>query len=1034
MTTQDDLEQQLWDYIYGLLEPAEARALEARITSEHDVARAYAETRQRADLLGAAARVSSPEMKWQPPAEEAPALRPVRLGGASRTGFERGLLWFLSSAALVLVGLVGYAHWRHTWQRDPVALARIEQELAGEYLRVIVSGPAQVQAEIDNLYTVQLQDLNGVAAAKTEFAFGLASADGKAVVQQTAVTDADGNGVIGIDGTDVTAEMHLKVWTASPGAHAPAELKLARAEPSFATYLHCNKSVYHPGETMYFRSVTLPVVGAKIPREFPLAYHFQSPSQGITSTPASGLTEQGVGNGKVTLGGDFTSGRCVLSAQIAESESIASQLAFDVQGQERLLALQPVPTYSKLARTPPAPLEKASGVEVHFWPEGGTLVAGLDNKVYFGANTADGTPAQIRGVVVDSRQNKVADIATSAGGNGTFHITPDANESYSLAKIESEELNQRTPMPLPDVAADVTAKLSTDVDVFAAGKPLMVDVVTAKAPAQLLVTAARGEATVTQQFVEFAADTACPATQRVSLPLADEVAGTLQLLLYDCDQSPPAPIAQQFVYRQPTQYLKLTLEPSTSGDTWGVRCVDEQQRPRAAVLGVNVVAENSGPAAPPSTLYATWYAPPATANTTTLLGSGGLANAGQTPLAGSFGLPGIAARDQWRFLQPHEGSLNGALFGQQPAAVDDLTALGDIAAPVAGTPAPPMLQDNLPQVEAAYQRAVTQWRDAQQNRLHAFAMLICIGSALLLLATVMMVILRLVDRVVAWLPALGVATAALVIGCIWLGLSWNDPITIAARPVNVYDGAPLQLADARAGERGQREDYLERTPAPPVDPRGEYANQPVLTSPAPTPSPTVSDFGRPVTEETPASGATDEADQKFFRAPAYPVAPDRYFLGGTRGSGGLGGGGSGPVAAFKNGRLGLFDRLAARDFYSFDFLDANDITVTNEAALQSSLGKIALNFADATPLPIVRYSTSTAALQPTGAPRDREAIFWDPFVQTGAEGEAQLRFTLPSTGRFRVSIDAHGSGRIGSLQQVIERTPPAAIPAPAESK
>ena len=60
MTTQDDLYNTLWDYVYGLLEPDEAIALEARITSEHDVARAYAEVRQQADHLQAAARLDIP--------------------------------------------------------------------------------------------------------------------------------------------------------------------------------------------------------------------------------------------------------------------------------------------------------------------------------------------------------------------------------------------------------------------------------------------------------------------------------------------------------------------------------------------------------------------------------------------------------------------------------------------------------------------------------------------------------------------------------------------------------------------------------------------------------------------------------------------------------------------------------------------------------------------------------------------------------------------------------------------------------------
>ena len=69
MTTHEEIEQLLWDYVLGLLDPEEARAVEARITSEHDVARAYAEIRQEADLLEVAARIELPRITLQSPAD-----------------------------------------------------------------------------------------------------------------------------------------------------------------------------------------------------------------------------------------------------------------------------------------------------------------------------------------------------------------------------------------------------------------------------------------------------------------------------------------------------------------------------------------------------------------------------------------------------------------------------------------------------------------------------------------------------------------------------------------------------------------------------------------------------------------------------------------------------------------------------------------------------------------------------------------------------------------------------------------------------
>ena len=59
----EQLQQQLWDYAFGLLTDAEADELELRIGSEPDVARAYAEVRLKADMLGEASRIVEPTLE-----------------------------------------------------------------------------------------------------------------------------------------------------------------------------------------------------------------------------------------------------------------------------------------------------------------------------------------------------------------------------------------------------------------------------------------------------------------------------------------------------------------------------------------------------------------------------------------------------------------------------------------------------------------------------------------------------------------------------------------------------------------------------------------------------------------------------------------------------------------------------------------------------------------------------------------------------------------------------------------------------------
>src|SRR5215471_17489544 len=57
MTDSQQLREQMWDLVYGLLSPEESAALITHIKSDPQAARLYAEVRLQADLVGAASRV-----------------------------------------------------------------------------------------------------------------------------------------------------------------------------------------------------------------------------------------------------------------------------------------------------------------------------------------------------------------------------------------------------------------------------------------------------------------------------------------------------------------------------------------------------------------------------------------------------------------------------------------------------------------------------------------------------------------------------------------------------------------------------------------------------------------------------------------------------------------------------------------------------------------------------------------------------------------------------------------------------------------
>src|SRR5438270_7708652 len=75
MTTDDSkrLRELMWDLVYGLLSEEESQALIARIKSEPDAARLYAEVRLEADLVAQAARVEDSSVSLKADKDDVPA-------------------------------------------------------------------------------------------------------------------------------------------------------------------------------------------------------------------------------------------------------------------------------------------------------------------------------------------------------------------------------------------------------------------------------------------------------------------------------------------------------------------------------------------------------------------------------------------------------------------------------------------------------------------------------------------------------------------------------------------------------------------------------------------------------------------------------------------------------------------------------------------------------------------------------------------------------------------------------------------------
>ena len=75
---------------------------------------------------------------------------------------------------------------------------------------------------------------------------------------------------------------------------------------------------------------------------------------------------------------------------------------------------------------------------LQFFPEGGDIVAGVNNRIAFKANDQFGRPAKVKGIIQDSKGTFIDSIRILHDGMGSFHLVADAGNTYT-AKWKDEK-------------------------------------------------------------------------------------------------------------------------------------------------------------------------------------------------------------------------------------------------------------------------------------------------------------------------------------------------------------------------------------------------------------------------------------------------------------------------------------------------------------------------------------------------------------------------------------------------------------------
>jgi len=700
MEPRDDIHQQMLELIYGLLPDDQSAALAQRISSDGQLARQYAELKERTELLAEAAKrpVVPTEVSTQfpPLTDRMEAWKRAAEGraaegdssvaadqgadqrGKASTSTDRpgrksaawnGALYVLAGlAACLLVGAFGYPWLHEKGSATLLALADERAALPGKFLAVSISGPAQLVPNQRNQFQAQLQTVaHEPLSGEVEFTFKNPAGN---IVYAGRTTARDGLADWIIPPDELYDELTLEVVAAASGQESRFSLPLRTAQPVVRATLETDRPRASPGQRLHFRGITLTEPNQQ-PVETEVQFALIDPQGNRRSlTDTQRFARGGVAQGSVPLDADASPGtyQLVMSSpnerfepttqnvRVAPPRSAPYQVSWRFErenywpgnqveaelflrandrsplGDESLanrpLASRPLvldlptPQDSRRELTTDDqgeakftfPLAEGEGpwwialrdretnwmtvtpvpshpkaTQVEFFPEGGVLVEGLSNQVYFYARDAAGQPAPMAGKIMDDQGELVAEGATMYEGRGSFSLAPQPERTYTF----HSEIDEKT-FPLP-TAERISAAMHVPQGVTRSDQPLEVEVWPRREGTRLALIATQDGVAVGHEIWD--AGRNIPIRQHIALRLPEQVTGMVDLGLYQLDPDAPEkslPLGSRRVYRQPVQRLEIEVRPGKETYQRGemaellVETRDEFGYPVEAHLGLRV--------------------------------------------------------------------------------------------------------------------------------------------------------------------------------------------------------------------------------------------------------------------------------------------------------------------------------------------------------------------------------------------------------------------------------------------------------------
>ncbi|WP_162276810.1 carboxypeptidase-like regulatory domain-containing protein [Mucilaginibacter pedocola] len=229
-------------------------------------------------------------------------------------------------------------------------------------------------------------------------------------------------------------------------------------------YLHCDKPYYAANDTLYFKAYVTQAETHRPSQLSGVLYVDLADASNKTITSIKLQLSNCMARGDIALPATLQQGNYRLHAYTQLTQSNAPEYAFD-----RVIPIVSANNSLPAANSANRLVKKARPV-IQFFPEGGSIVAGIKSKVAFKALAPDGLGAGAKGVVFDDKNKEAGSFSTTHLGMGYFMLDAKEGASYKAVvtfangNVDTLQLPKSTEKGIAINVGDVTRAFTVKIN------------------------------------------------------------------------------------------------------------------------------------------------------------------------------------------------------------------------------------------------------------------------------------------------------------------------------------------------------------------------------------------------------------------------------------------------------------------------------------------------------------------------------------------------------------------------------------------